>query len=127
MNKDRKRGQSGIFPAPPGGKEKPFEAVDECPEIPDHLVLHWDCFTQCLGSSDGGRIEIGHVLDYCELYHIESELARDELLRLCRCLSDEFQQIRAQRIEQQTRRAQAQTRSGQRQPWRKGVPRGRKG
>jgi hypothetical protein len=79
-----------------------------------------------LGSSDGGRIEIGHVLDYCELYRIQDELARDELLRMCRMLSDEFQEIRAKRIRQHEEQARRKSAKGARQPWRKSIPRGRK-
>lgn len=75
--------------------------------------MHWDCFTQCLASSDGGRIEIGHVLDYCTLYGIGGAGTRDELLRICRLLSDEFQEIKAERMKKQQKHAErGQKRAG---------------
>lgn len=115
-----------MLPSPQSrSSNEPFKGYAECPEVPEHLLLHWDCFLECLESSPGGGIRTGDVAAYCDFYGIASGDVRDEVLRMVRLLSGEylgFMQVKEKRRrELEAKVKAAQDRKGTR------IPRPRRG
>jgi hypothetical protein len=103
----QKKGTS-LFPTAKGYEGKPAR-VPARPTIPGFFELHWNCFQDGVFSHPEGNVPMSHVRDYCDFYGIRDGCVREDVHRLVRLLSAEYQRHLTARRKDAERKAKSKS------------------